>query len=62
MRLTVSYQIRYAAGRSAVARSWRRHMPAHAVDPDNPFAGLEVVEVLQTVEVTAGEPVTVTFP
>lgn len=34
----------------------------HAVDPDNPFAGLEVVEVLQTVEVTAGEPVTVTFP
>jgi len=37
-------------------------MPAHAVDPDNPFAGLEVVAVLQTVEVTAGEPVTVTFP
>jgi hypothetical protein len=36
-------------------------MPAHAVDPDNPFAGLEVVAVLQTVEVT-GEPVTVTFP
>lgn len=34
----------------------------HAVDPDNPFAGLEVVEVLQTVELTAGEPVTVTFP
>lgn len=34
----------------------------HAVDPDNPFAGIEVVEVLETVEVTAGEPVTVTFP
>ena len=32
------------------------------MDPDTPFAGLEGVAVLQTVEVTAGEPVTVTFP
>lgn len=34
----------------------------HAVDPDNPSAGIEVVETLDTVEVAAGEPTTVTFP
>lgn len=34
----------------------------HAVDPEDPFAGIEVVEVLETVEVSAGTPVTVTFP
>jgi hypothetical protein len=34
----------------------------HAVDPEDPFAGIEVVEVLETVEVAADDPVTVTFP
>ena len=51
------------SGRASARTSSRRCARREAgVDPDNPFAGLEVVAVLQTVEVTAGEPVTVTFP
>lgn len=34
----------------------------HTVEPDNPFAELEVVEVIETVEVSADAPVTVTLP
>ena len=34
----------------------------HPADPENPFAGIEVVEVLETVELTSDGPVTVTFP
>ncbi len=34
----------------------------HMVDPEDPFGGIEVTETLQTVEITADAPATITAP